>query len=907
MNILSKDPAFNVDLIVSGDEYDYISKYIDLTVEPINLPSIILKPHYKSIIPLKLYQTWEVKDNLPLKMKNNVDQLKRDNPEFEYFLYDDTMCRDFIKDNFPKDVLYAYDKLIPGAYRADLWRYCILYKNGGVYLDIKYRCMNGFKLIALTEKEYFVRDFENFEEIGIYNALMVCKPDNSILLKCINKIVENCQTEYYGPNYLYPTGPHLLNKYLSKSYIDELEMELHYDENNRVHHIDNKQINYFSIKYRISMDNIHVKYCKVHILEAYPEYVLDKMNHSKNPYYMDCWENKNIYDKNPEKSVAADTPFIPLDIYQTWYTLNLPPKMRETVEILKKQNPEFKHYLYDDAMCRNFIERHFSSDVLFAFDMLKPGAYKSDLWRYCILYKKGGIYLDIKFYCANNFKLINLTDKEYYARDRIQYGRHGIYQAFLACKPNNLILLQCINTIVKNCKNYYYHFSPLAITGPQMMNIFFTDEEIVKFDLELESNGYCISYKGKQAIINYSEYRNETHVKHYSAYYFNHEVFMYKWLYDHSIKRITNNDIQIMKPHKGVFNFFQLPYINIKFDENNFCTVETIYIDNEYQKKILPMKKLYYMNYTLTFDPLFELINLNKDIISDITHYKKKFSQMDIDRLRLLFHNSKYYMNGNFFDNRIKKQYYIIGEHNITENENIIKLSVDGSGLIDVNDDIYCNDKIKLCYFDVDDYIFELSEELSEEISEEINEKYIGLIECRTAPDVLKNVYDNTFGYRYENEKYISLFEYKNDLAVITDWYPLKICKLNYETKKIELFETRNVPEFLKNIYDSTSGYRYGNEIWFICNKIQIIYNICHSFYILVVFDINMNFLRHSEMFKFGKPPESHTREDDIMYCTEMQIHNQFVLITYVNKDRNTVIEVFNKSFIFKELRYFYS
>jgi hypothetical protein len=68
-----------------------------------------------------------------------------------------------------------------------------------------------------------------------------------------------------------------------------------------------------------------------------------------------------------------------------------------------------------------------------------------------------------------------------------------------------------------------------------------------------------------------------------------------------------------------------------------------------------------------------------------------------------------------------------------------------------------------------------------------------------------------------------------------------------------------------------------------------------------------MNFLRHSEMFKFGKPPESHTREDDIMYCTEMQIHNQFVLITYVNKDRNTVIEVFNKSFIFKELRYFYS
>ena len=56
-----------------------------------------------------------------------------------YYLYNDADCRAFIRSAFPPDVLYAYDLLIPTAFKADLWRYCVLYKFGGVYLDVKYR------------------------------------------------------------------------------------------------------------------------------------------------------------------------------------------------------------------------------------------------------------------------------------------------------------------------------------------------------------------------------------------------------------------------------------------------------------------------------------------------------------------------------------------------------------------------------------------------------------------------------------------------------------------------------------------------------------------------------------------------------------------------------------------------
>ena len=56
-----------------------------------------------------------------------------------YYLYNDADCRAFIRSAFPPDVVAAYDRLIPTAFKADLWRYCVLYKFGGVYLDIKYR------------------------------------------------------------------------------------------------------------------------------------------------------------------------------------------------------------------------------------------------------------------------------------------------------------------------------------------------------------------------------------------------------------------------------------------------------------------------------------------------------------------------------------------------------------------------------------------------------------------------------------------------------------------------------------------------------------------------------------------------------------------------------------------------
>jgi mannosyltransferase OCH1-like enzyme len=47
-----------------------------------------VEPFTDSTIPLKIFQTWNTK-LLPIHMKKNWQLLKKQNPQFEFFLFDD--------------------------------------------------------------------------------------------------------------------------------------------------------------------------------------------------------------------------------------------------------------------------------------------------------------------------------------------------------------------------------------------------------------------------------------------------------------------------------------------------------------------------------------------------------------------------------------------------------------------------------------------------------------------------------------------------------------------------------------------------------------------------------------------------------------------------------------------------
>ena len=86
-------------------------------------------------IPKVIYQTFKT-SKVPLITKWHIWRMKKRNPEYAYQFYDDAMIEDFIQNSFEKDVFELYKKINIGAAKADFFRYAILYKKGGVYLDI---------------------------------------------------------------------------------------------------------------------------------------------------------------------------------------------------------------------------------------------------------------------------------------------------------------------------------------------------------------------------------------------------------------------------------------------------------------------------------------------------------------------------------------------------------------------------------------------------------------------------------------------------------------------------------------------------------------------------------------------------------------------------------------------------
>jgi mannosyltransferase OCH1-like enzyme len=195
-------------------------------------------------------------------------------PRFTHYLFDENECLNFIKDNFGNEVSNAYNMLVPSAYKSDLWRYCILYINGGIYFDIKFYCVNGFKLIALTEKEYFARDLEKSGG-GTLNGLLAVKPKNEILKNCIRQIVENVKNSYYGKTCLDPTGPGLLGKYFTKQ--DKEKMELYFA----------------NINIKNVVDEYVIVFNDVTVLKQYDGY----RNAQTKKHYSELWNEKNIYNK----------------------------------------------------------------------------------------------------------------------------------------------------------------------------------------------------------------------------------------------------------------------------------------------------------------------------------------------------------------------------------------------------------------------------------------------------------------------------------------------------------------------------------------------------------------------------------------------------------------------------------
>ena len=102
------------------------------------LPAEIDVVPFENTIPRLIHQTFRTKA-VPHQIEANIAYLKTQNPAYTHILYDDKDIEEFILNDYGAQVFSQYKRIAPeyGAARADIFRYLLMYKVGGLYLDIK--------------------------------------------------------------------------------------------------------------------------------------------------------------------------------------------------------------------------------------------------------------------------------------------------------------------------------------------------------------------------------------------------------------------------------------------------------------------------------------------------------------------------------------------------------------------------------------------------------------------------------------------------------------------------------------------------------------------------------------------------------------------------------------------------
>ena len=143
-----------------------------------------------------IYMTY--KKDVPNKV---FDRWIQSNPKYKIDFSLDEDCINFLKIHFNDHIVNLFKSIEKGMYKADLWRLCKLYINGGVYADVD--------LVPYVVLDYLQNDITFYSCLAvdtksIFQAFMVnnSPPRNPLILHFISSFIRNDAHTYdNGPTY----------------------------------------------------------------------------------------------------------------------------------------------------------------------------------------------------------------------------------------------------------------------------------------------------------------------------------------------------------------------------------------------------------------------------------------------------------------------------------------------------------------------------------------------------------------------------------------------------------------------------------------------------------------------------------------------------------------------------------
>ena len=156
------------------------------------------------IIPYKIHQTFKT-NMVPHDMYQAANSWVTLNPTYDYYFYDDSDIKNYITnlncDNFDfssEELQTAFEQMNVGAGKADIFRYLIIFNEGGCYFDIDTTCKTPLDHY-IDEKDELVSGLGARGDLHQWG--LIYKKNHPFIKKTIENCVFNILNKRYAPNY----------------------------------------------------------------------------------------------------------------------------------------------------------------------------------------------------------------------------------------------------------------------------------------------------------------------------------------------------------------------------------------------------------------------------------------------------------------------------------------------------------------------------------------------------------------------------------------------------------------------------------------------------------------------------------------------------------------------------------
>lgn len=247
-------------------------------------------------IPKWIFRTGGLEyENLPVTITTIYTHILDQNPGYELFYFSDADCVELISEEYGQVYLDYYNTLIPTAYKADFFRYCLLNKYGGCYGDFTLLPLISYDEMTRGVDRVFVRDDGSGSKGSLWNASMCTKAEDPILYSCIAICISHIVTRYFGNTPIDVTGPTVLG---------EAFRQTGYNTPNQ---FDIPLGDYRGSRIYVHDVNPHVKdvHGKAVIIKKMTD-IHNAILYSKtNVHYDAAWHNKEIYRKSISYAITV--------------------------------------------------------------------------------------------------------------------------------------------------------------------------------------------------------------------------------------------------------------------------------------------------------------------------------------------------------------------------------------------------------------------------------------------------------------------------------------------------------------------------------------------------------------------------------------------------------------------------